>query len=639
METKGRTTDSEELRAKATFRGYARPTSSTTYTPNQFFDVVLPHASRGCLRLVAYLIRKTLGWSDEKGNPQNPEAYVSYRELTDSAGISRGAIKDSIQEALDMRFIQCLRLGQPHRPGEEGFSALYSLKWDEREKYVADPDDFDGFFAGNGNLTHIPNDFFDFTIPNEPLAVIQVIGVIIRRTIGFQTKFGFRVQEVSLSFSDIMRRTHINSRTTISKALKTAVEECHIRRVVHGVFDPNAGMESKATVYAIRWNDEPQAEEKETYQPTLFELEEGIGSKTGPGNQSNKWTGEETVQKLDRSSTVQNVDRTIGIETGPVDSSESGPTTVQNLDSNEFKKRTAIKTTLLNNHSKQQHQTGPDVVGGSESLALLIGKLMGQGIEASAAARLVDHFPSEQIERQLEWISLRDVKASKTGLLIRAIERDMPRPGVQTSERSAGWLLAAHFYAELAGNTSEPTAEPSSEDVRLSTGFLARVGVVENPDALGRQFAALVKSREKGKASPVRTLSLAFRLYSDEHFAMVSADVEKSRRRQQEQARADHQARFGGLHEAFKQGEAKRLESDAELAEAFEQEVRRKVKTAHTLSPSAGRRREEAFADPVHRAEAFLEFAAAKGKVSIPTFWDWDATMNSEPFSTEGMGE
>ncbi len=41
------------------FTGYPAPTSNTTYTPNQFFDVVLRHSSRGCVRLVAYMIRKT----------------------------------------------------------------------------------------------------------------------------------------------------------------------------------------------------------------------------------------------------------------------------------------------------------------------------------------------------------------------------------------------------------------------------------------------------------------------------------------------------------------------------------------------------------------------------------------------------
>lgn len=621
------------------FFGYAPPTSSTTYTPNQFFDVVLPHASRGCLRLVAYLIRKTLGWSDQHGNPQNPEAYVSYRELIDHAGISRGAIKDAIQEALDKRFIQCLRFGQPHRPGEEGFSALYSLKWDEQEKYIADPEKFDGFFAGNGNLTHIPNDFFDYTIPNEPLAVVQVIGVIIRNTIGFQTKFGFRVQEVSLSFSDIMRRTRINSRTTVSNALKAAVEGCHIRRVEHGVFDRNAGVESKATVYAIRWSEGDPEEGKDSFQPTLFELEDDNGSKTGPAISPSKPPSKGTVQKLDRSSTVQNVDRLIGIETGPVDSSESGPATVQNLDSNEFKNRTDIKTTNLNNSSKQQHQTEPDVVGGSSSLALLIGKLMAQGIEATAAARLVDSFPAERIERQLEWIGLRDVKASRTGLLIRAIERDMPRPGVQTSERSTGWIFAAHFYAELAGNPGEPTAEPSSEDTRLANGFLGRLPALEDAAGVARQFARLVKNGEKGKASPVRTLTLALRLYSDEHFASVSAEIEKAEKNRAAQRRKDHEALFTEDYHRFKIAELRKLEADASLMEAFEEEVRQKVRKAHSLSPTAGRRREEAYADPVHRGEALLEFATSTKKFSIPTFWEWDATINERPFSTEGTGE
>lgn len=44
-----------------TFHNFKPPTSNTTYTPNQFFDVVIPHFSRGVVRIVAYLLRKTLG--------------------------------------------------------------------------------------------------------------------------------------------------------------------------------------------------------------------------------------------------------------------------------------------------------------------------------------------------------------------------------------------------------------------------------------------------------------------------------------------------------------------------------------------------------------------------------------------------
>jgi hypothetical protein len=79
-----------------------------------------------------------------------------------------------------------------------------------QDRYVTDTDEFDGFFAGNGNLTHIPNEFFDHTIPRETLAVVKIVGVIIRNTIGFQTKFGFRRLEAALSFSDIMRKAAIS---------------------------------------------------------------------------------------------------------------------------------------------------------------------------------------------------------------------------------------------------------------------------------------------------------------------------------------------------------------------------------------------------------------------------------------------
>lgn len=633
---------SEESKPKRAFKGYAPPTSSTTYTPNQFFDVVLPHASRGCLRLVAYLIRKTLGWSDEQGNPQNPEAHVSYNELIERAGISRGAIKEAIQEALDKRFIQCLRFGQPHRPNEEGFSALYSLRWDEREEYVADPEEFQGFYAGNGNLTHIPNDFFDFTIPTEPLAVVQVIGVIIRNTIGWQSKYGMRRQQVELSFSDIMRRTRIGSRTTVSKALTVAIDGCHIRRVERGVFDRNAGIESKATVYAIRWADDNEDRAIRGTQPTLFELGEGNGSKSGPANRSKNWTGDPSVQKVDRSSTVQNMDREDSPKSGPANGSGSGPGTVQKVDSNEFKKRTDIKTTNINNTPKQQQTAEPEegvVVGGAASLSLLIGKLMAEGIEPDTAARLVSEFSAERIERQLEWLSLRDVKSSRTGLLIRAIERDMPRPGVQTSERPAGWMFAAHFYAELAGNKGEPTAEPSAEEARLAKSLMARFPGREE-QAIGRQFAKFVQRGEQGKKSPIRTLSLSLRLYGDEFFASVAADLERQAKELAARAKADHEKAFTATYQEFVRRLLDSHLEDPATAQAFEAHMEARFNKTKRLSEKVAEKLKERFSSDEGRAELLQDFLEGEKPGAIPTFWAWDATINKEPFSersTEGI--
>ncbi|MCC6221498.1 MAG: hypothetical protein IT291_09695 [Deltaproteobacteria bacterium] len=91
-----------------TFLGYPAPISNTTYTPNQFFDVVLPYSSRGCVRLVAYMLRRTLGWCDENGNPVEREISFSYSELQEKAGVSRDMIRSALDEAVAGRFIKCI---------------------------------------------------------------------------------------------------------------------------------------------------------------------------------------------------------------------------------------------------------------------------------------------------------------------------------------------------------------------------------------------------------------------------------------------------------------------------------------------------------------------------------------------------
>lgn len=634
------------------FSGYAAPTSSTTYTPNQFFDVVLPNASRGCLRLVGYLIRKTLGWSDEHGNPINPEAYVSYRELIEDAGISRGAIKDAIQEALDKRFIQCLRFGQPHRPHEEGFSALYSLKWDETEKYLTKPDEFNGFFSGNGNLTHIPNEFFDYTIPREPLAIVQVIGVIIRTSIGWQSKFGFRRMQTELSFSEIMRRTGINSRTTVSNAIKAAIDGNHIRRVEHGVFDPNAGVASKATVYALRWLDDdggkPRSErlvenpvEGLEPQATLFDFDTADGSKTGPAPQFKKRTGKTTVQKLDRSSTVQKADREDGSESEPDKRSKIGPATVQEVDCLEFKKRTDIKTTNLNNESKQQQTESVAVAGGS-ALSLLAGRLIAEGVESLRAAAIVKDFPAERIVRQLEALPSRKIRSSKTGFLIRAIELDIPIPSDLKVPESGARKLASHFYAELGGNEGEPVSHVGDSDEDAASSLLQKfpAQLQDNPAQLGRDFGRYVIKQTSGAKFPVRTLTLAVRSYGDEFLGGRRARFEADLQKRALERRTEHEKTFQPEYQAYVRAVVEAIPvEDPELWAAFETWVSAKIERRRRMSDTIYRRSQEQLADPEGRVSFVIEFLAEVRPEMIPAFWDWDAKINQQPFSREGVSQ
>src|SRR3954468_7176828 len=89
------------------FEGFAPLQSNTTYCPNQFFDVVLPHFSRGVVRLVGYVIYRTFAWSDRDGRPMSEQHKVSYREMVEKAGISRGALKEAIDHAIRGNLLQC----------------------------------------------------------------------------------------------------------------------------------------------------------------------------------------------------------------------------------------------------------------------------------------------------------------------------------------------------------------------------------------------------------------------------------------------------------------------------------------------------------------------------------------------------
>src|SRR6202158_5079645 len=113
------------------FEGFAPLQSNTTYCPNQFFDVVLPHFPRGVVRLVGYVIYRTFAWSDPAGRPMSEQHKVSYRELIEKAGISRGALKEAIDLAIRGNLLQCVQQGRPSQAGAEAASSVVQLQGDD----------------------------------------------------------------------------------------------------------------------------------------------------------------------------------------------------------------------------------------------------------------------------------------------------------------------------------------------------------------------------------------------------------------------------------------------------------------------------------------------------------------------------
>ena len=362
------------------FAGFAQPTSNTTYTPNQFFDVCLRHSSRGVVRVVGYMIRKTLGWCDENGHPQAERHAVSYADF-ERAGISRAMIRLAVDEAIKGHFIRCVREPESNKAGQAAVLGLYELKWDERGEYLKDPARFRGFFAGDGNRTYIPNQFFDTVLPEESLAVLKVVGSVIRLSIGFANKWGHRRRNVVLSYQHIQNYSLIRARKSLSQAIRHAMKANYIERVEAGFFDPDGGKLSKAAVYAVKWLHEAAIREDGMKNPPAeistknrYEIPTGDGMKYPPAERYEIPTGIEIKQK--------------------------------------------------NKTLKQQ-----------PAIAATFERLKAEGFDAKAARAIASSYSAERIERQTAWIDQRHAKRNRLGLLRTAIEQDWPAPTPSRGER------------------------------------------------------------------------------------------------------------------------------------------------------------------------------------------------------------
>ncbi len=442
-------------RAPLAFNGFKAPTSNTTYTPNQFFDVVIPNFSRGTVRLVGYLLRKTLGWCDANGNPQEEQIRVSYSELQKRAGISRDMIRSALDDAVLGNLIECVTEGRPKQPNDSGQSAEYQLRWSD-QPYTTRIAGFRGFFEGEGNRTDIPNEFFDKVLPAEPLSVIKVVGSIIRHSIGFQARHGRRRQQVALSYQQIANYARFGSRSDLAKALRTALEKNYIVRVEDGLFTSDPAARKPAT-YAIRWVDHP------------------IGRKNEPTQtQSEKRTNISPISE-------------------PRDRSEI---------------RTNIKTKLENETLKGQ----PAAVTGLHS------KLVAIGFSENTAGKLIRDHSQRVIEDQLKWLPERAPPRSPAGLLRRSIEQNWPAPVKLRAPEVAsaeGWEFARCFYAGFGGNRGEPVNEPSEREARTAETFVQRLAKVSghdpDPGEWGRRLGQLAREQR----SPFPSLQLAIRQLGD----------------------------------------------------------------------------------------------------------------------------
>jgi hypothetical protein len=241
--------------ASAEFSGFEQIDANFLYCPNQFLDVCLPHFSRGVVRLVALILDQTLGWLDGDGNPITEDVTVSYNRLVSEAGISRGAARKAIDEALAAGFITCITPGRRDIGGQPAQRGTYALRWDETGAFHQTPDSFQGFYAGDGHRTPIPNAFFRTVIPRETLTVTKVVGSVLRHTVGYQNQFGGRRSQAPLSYTYLQSYANITDPKTLCAAISAAIESRYLIRVDEGRFDFDPA-KRKPTTYGINWLQE-----------------------------------------------------------------------------------------------------------------------------------------------------------------------------------------------------------------------------------------------------------------------------------------------------------------------------------------------------------------------------------------------
>ena len=202
------------------FRGFPEFRSNVLYCPKQFFTIVVPNSSVNCIRVVSYMLRKTLGWVNEAGDPLQEQHEFSYRDLETNAGIVHSGLGKGIEEAVSSRFVRCVQKARIQTQGVRARSAAYELLWNESE-YTDQLAAFKGFYLhqsytdrdGQNRIgrKNIPNVFFDYLIKNESRRVIRVVGTLLWYSIDWG-KGGERKQPVKKSLRDQIGRASCRER-------------------------------------------------------------------------------------------------------------------------------------------------------------------------------------------------------------------------------------------------------------------------------------------------------------------------------------------------------------------------------------------------------------------------------------------
>ena len=539
--------------AQPAFHGFPEFRSNVLYCPKQVFTVLHPHCSVKCIRLVDFMIRHTLGYVDEAGEPMREQHRFTYDYLEQHGRVGHSSMRPAIEEATEKRFIRCVQEPQMKSKGQSAQTGIYELRWDE-DRYTDNPEEFQGFYLKPGYIDqsgqhrmarkNIPNVFFDYLVKHERRSVIRVAGTLLWYSINWG-KGGERREPVRKSLRDLERLTNID-RSNVARALKHATGRGYLERVERGVFDLSAKQQSKTTIYGIRWT------KAYTYSP------EGLAIEVTPSDERSKNAPRLEIANTPKTHHGQN-DRTLQERTtgGQLkrsrNASRNAPKTHPEERSKnallKTSKRTITKTSILNNTTAKPSAEPPQPVAVAPTHKS-VEILKQQGFSEKVALELAQSHPAEVIKRQTELFPKRRANTNPLGLLRRAIEENWEKPEakLRTPVVSAGAKFVAHFYAGFHGNEEEPTAEPSAQETEAADQYIRRL-LSMWPDkkqvpAWGKSFGQMVSYRQRELRKQLPSFLLALRFYGDRFLADLSEKRKTAQKEARERALAEHACRF-----------------------------------------------------------------------------------------------
>lgn len=590
------------------FPGFPDFRANVTFVPLQFFTAVLPYRSRGCVRLVGFMIRRLLGWVDAEGNPTCEQLRFRYRTLITEAGISRGSLADAIVEALQYRLIR--QVTEP----DTGDDAIYALSWSDH--YTDSPHDFAGFFrreavafpddvdqpkapVAKAARKNIPNAFFDYVLRRERLSVVQVVAVMLFKSIQWGPG-GERKAPVSISITELSRLAKL-SRHHVHAALHHALARGYVERVQEGYFDPRAGTQSFAATYRIRWTSQPVNPVYSTPKPQAVpataakcpftilnqsKMVNGAGEQNGERKASNKVNGNQHKKVNDIS----------------------------------------IKRSIKNNTTAAKEVRKP--VAAAAAAEGVIAKLVNVGFDASAAESLARRHSVDVIERQLAWLPLRKADQNRLGLLRSSIEGNWTQPerSAIPPAHAAGALFVRHFESALHGY-AEPPSSCTAKEAERAARFLRELTRNTAVDAesqaaeWGRRFGQFVRAKSPQKP----WFNWVERMYGAEFLRNCRQTNHRDAKTSTVELRRAHEKQFSPQYESYlREVEARVQREQPALYAAFE-EHRRETVTRFELSEKT----RSVLASETCRLSALADFLRERG-ARVAEFWEWDRRFNPQ---------